>query len=244
LKNKQLPHHHPVKMRRENAEWYCGYFIHINLSKFGVYSLLCISVWCASVAFFEANILNYSVVENGDTKCPTPRRATAAAEVYCFAHTNSFDSTPANRSFPNVCNGTSRLTFVGDWAGCYAWVLMNVEVVDVIEELGICSGIIAFLGGTVTIMSFLCRQHRWRIIYDTLACLSIASIPILIKYQGAVPFLTYVLLVSLFCIIHITQFLLGFVPLLTVICVINMAFKSIKDCFKPNTQSAVTPFIE
>lgn len=242
LKNKRLPHAHPVKLHKKYAQWYFGYFIHINLKKVGVYLLLCTCVWSAAIAFFEAVILSYVIVSNGDTACPIPKRATKATQVDCFSYKNSFDSTPANKTFPIPCNSTMPLLFTGSWAGCYAWIYADVEVVDVIEELGICSGIIAFIGSTVTIMSYLCRHHQWRLIYDILACSAIAAIPILIQKDGSVPFLTYVLLLSLFLSICITQYLLDFVPLLTGICVVNMIYTRIKKCFKSNTQSTVIPF--
>jgi hypothetical protein len=236
LQDKQLPRDHKLKLRREYAQYYCGRFIHLNLNKFGVYLLLCTCVWGASVAFFEAVILGYAVISSDDTTCPIPGRATKGAQVDCFIYKNSFDSTP-NKTFPISCNITTPLVFHGSWAGCYAWIYADVEVVDVIEELGICSGIIAFIGSNVTIMSYLCRHHRWRLIYDILACLAIAAAPILIRYDGTVPFLTYVLLASLLISICITQYLLGKVPLLTGICVAHMVYKGIRNCFKSVTRS-------
>jgi hypothetical protein len=119
-----------------------------------------------------------------------------------------------------------------------------VAVVDVIEQLGICSGITAFIGSTVAIMSYLCRQHRWRLFFDIVAYLAIAAIPILIKYDGSVPFLTYSLLISLVISIAITEYLLGCIPLIAGICVAHMVYKHIKNCFKSATQSTVTPSIE
>ncbi len=103
-----------------------------------------------------------------------------------------------------------------------------MEVVDVIEQLGICSGIIAFIDITVAIMGYLCRKHRWCLIFDILACLAIVAIPILIEKRGGVAFLTYILLISLSSTITITEYLLGYVPLLTGLCIAETVYQHIK----------------
>jgi hypothetical protein len=244
FENKWLPHNLEVILNREGAEQHCRPPIHFYMNRLGVYSLICTCVWCAFVAFFEAVILGYAIVMNGNTACPVPKRASDTTIVDCFSYNNAFDTTPANKTFPSQCNGTSRLTFTGAWAGCYAWIYADVAVVDVIEQLGICSGIIAFIGSTVAIMSYLCRQHGWRLFFDIVAYLAIAAIPILINYDGSVPFLTYSLLISLFISIAITEYLLGCIPLLTEICIAHMAYKRIRKCIKSVTQSTVTPSIE
>jgi predicted membrane channel-forming protein YqfA (hemolysin III family) len=110
-----------------------------------------------------------------------------------------------------------------------------VEVGDVIEMLGICAGIIASLGTVVVILYYLCRQHRWRFIFDIIACLAVAAIPVLIYRNGNVPFITYILLGSLCGIIIITEYLLNYIPLLTWLCLAIGVYKYIKNCVKQST---------
>jgi hypothetical protein len=124
------------------------------------------------------------------------------------------------------------ITFNGHSASCFAWIYADVEVVDVIEELGICAGIVALLGSVVAIMSYLCLNHRWRLIFDIVAILAIAAIPVLIYRKGDVPFMTYILLGSLCAVIAITEYLLHFVPFLTWLCLANRFFRCIMCCGK------------
>jgi len=239
LENKRLPNKHEVDLQERNM--YCG-FMKLNLNKVGVYLLLCTCVWCAFIAFFESVILSYTPVGKGDN-CPIPKRGTAAT-VDCFIYQYQFDRTPTNKTFPIQCNSTTPLVFSGDWAGCFALIYADVDVVDVIEELGICSGIIAFFGSSVSIISFLSKRHHWRLFFDTLVILAIAAIPILIQYEGNNPLLTYTLLLSLCISIMITEYLLGYVPLLTGLCLAIAVYKCIKSCVNSNTQSRVASSTE
>jgi hypothetical protein len=230
LDDKVWPHSGVVELSQKHDQLYC-WLLKLNMNKIGVYFLLSTCVWCASIAFFEGVILGYATAGNGDI-CPVPKRGTAATEVYCFVYKNSFDPAPENRSFPVQCNRSMVVHIDGNWAGCFAWIYADVEVVDVLEELGICAGIIAFFGSTVAIISYLCRDHSWRLFFDILACLAIAAIPILIQDRGDVPFLTYILLGSLCISIIVTQYLRKCVPGSTWFCLGNRIFRCIKN--EPN----------
>jgi hypothetical protein len=138
--------------------------------------------------------------------------------VDCFIFQLIRDISPINNSFPTQCNSTVALSFSGVRADCFTWVYAQVGVVDVIEELGICTGIVALLGTFVAVISYLCQHHRWRLLSDITACLAVAAIPFLVYRDGSVPFLTYILLGSLSGIIIVTEYLLGYVPLLAWLC--------------------------
>ncbi len=238
LKNKLLPHHHYLNLRRTAASKYGG-FIYLNLDRIGVYLLLCASLWCAAVVFFEEIILGYATANSGNS-CPTPKRGTPSTIVDCFIFKNAFDVNPINTSFPTQCNSSMSIIFTGYSASCFAWIYANVEVADVIEELGICAGIVALLGSVVAIMGYLCRKHRWRIIFDMIAVSAVAAIPSLIYRKGDVPFMTHILLGSLCAVIAITQYLLHYVPFLTWLCLLNRIFRCIKYRNKSNTSIRVT----
>jgi hypothetical protein len=164
--------------------------------------------------FFEGIILGYATAKPGDS-CPTPKRGTPATVVNCFIFQNAFDVLPINTSFPTPCNSSMSLPSVGSWAACFTWIYADVQVVDVIEELGICAGIVALFGSFVAVMSYLCQTHRWRFLFDHIAALAVAAIPLLIYARGDIPFMTYILLGSLAFSILITEYLLHYVPLLT-----------------------------
>jgi hypothetical protein len=240
LENKKLPHHHKLKVRKDQGKWYCG-CIKLNMNRIGIYLLLCACFWCGSIAFFEAIILAYASVNSGDS-CPVPKKGTPSTVVECFIYQNRFDTSPINTNSPTQCNGTTALSFSGFRAGCFAWVYANVEVGDVIEELGICAGIIASLGTVVVILYYLCRKHRWRLLFDNVACMSIAAIPILFYREGNLPFITFILLGSLCAVIIITEYLLNYVPLLTSLCLLTAAYQWIKTCGNPNKRSQVRPY--
>jgi hypothetical protein len=212
------------------------------MNRIGIYLLLCGCTWCASIAFFEAVILSYAVVSNGNTDCPIPKYGTSATVMDCFAFQNAFNVTPINTTFSIQCNGTAPLLFNGFQAGCFAWIYSNVEAVDVIEELGICTGIIAMLGTVVIILSYLCRDHKWRFLFDILVCCGVVAIPVLLYQKGNIPFIAYILLGTLCGVIIITEYLLGCVPLLTWLCLLNRVCKCIKNDDEPNTQAPVTRF--
>jgi hypothetical protein len=226
LKTKLLPHHHPLNLHKMADTRYFG-FIYLNLNRIGVYLLLCAFLWCAAVVFFEGIVLGYATVKSGDS-CPTPKKGNPATVVDCFIFQNAFDTSPINKTFPTQCNSSMIMSFSGFSASCFAWIYADVEVIDVIEELGICAGIVALLGSVVAVMSYLCRQHRWRLVFDTLAASSIAAIPILLYQDGDVPFMTYILLVSFFVAIAITEYLMHYVPLLTGLCLVNRIFRCIQ----------------
>ncbi len=238
LENKKLPHEHKIILRKEHGQWYFG-FMKLNMNRIGIYLLLCGCIWCASVAFFQAVILSYESVSNGNTDCPTPKYGTSATVVDCFIFANTFEASPINKTSSIQCNGTTQLSFSGFRAACFAWIYDDVEVTDVIEELGICAGIIAMLGTVVIILYYLCRDHRWRFFFDILASLAVAAIPVLLYRKGNVPFIAYILLGTLCGTIIITEYLLKYVPLCTWLCFVIAAYKRI---FKPNTQSTVKSF--
>ena len=116
---------------------------------------------------------------------------------------------------------------------------VDVEVVEVIDALGICTGIVAFIGCAAALIGFLCQKHRWRLFFDILAYLIPGTIYPLIRFRGHVPFLTYILLVSLAHIIITTEYFLKRAPLLTIICVIRMNWKYMKYRVKLYRQSRV-----
>jgi hypothetical protein len=210
------------------------------MNRIGLYFLLCASLWCAAVVFFEGIILGYATANNGDS-CPTPKRGTPSTTVDCFIFQNAFDRDPTNTSYPTQCNSSMSITFNGYSAACFAWIYADVEVIDVIEELGICAGIVALLGSLVAVMGYLCRKHRWRFLFDIAAVLAIAAIPVLIYRKGDIPFMTYILLASLSAAIAITEYLLHYVPLLTWLCLVNSIFGCIKYRGKPYASRKVSP---
>jgi hypothetical protein len=198
-----------------------------------LYLLLCAALWSAVVVFFEGIILGYATAKPGDS-CPTPKRGTPATVVNCFIFQNAFDVSPINTSFPTLCNSSMSLPSVGYSAACFTWIYANVQVVDVIEELGICAGIVALFGSFVAVMSYLCQAHRWRFLFDHIAVLSVVAIPVLLYSGGDLPFMTYILLGSLTFSILITEYLLHYVPLLTWLCFGNRIFRCIQYRRKSN----------
>jgi hypothetical protein len=227
-------HGYELKLGEEGRKYCCGLF-GFNMYRIGIYFLLTLCIWCAFTAFFEGVILGYAVAGENDS-CPAPKRATDGTVVECFIYQNSFDHSPQNKTFPIACNRTMKLTFSGSWVGCFAWIYLDVAVEDVIEELGICTGIIAFFGSIIAIISYLCRKHRWRLIFDILACLAVAAIPVLIYKRGNVPLLTYILLLSLSISIIITECLLNIPPLLTWLCLAKRIIGCVKYRIKPDTR--------
>ncbi len=227
LENKKLPHNHRLLLRKEHGQWYCG-VMKLNMKRIGIYLLLCGCIWCASVAFFEAVILSYGFVSKGDTNCPTPKYGTSATVMDCFIFQNVFDTTPINKTSSIQCNGTVQLSFSGFQAGCFAWIYNDVDTIDVIEELGICAGIIAMLGTVVIILCYLCRDHRWRLFFEIVVCCAIAAIPTLLYTRGNIPFIAYILLGTLCGVIIITEYILEYAPLFTWLCLVIGAYKRIK----------------
>lgn len=198
------------------------------MKKMMVYGLLCTTVWCAAISFFEGVIMAYATAGDGD-RCPIPKRGTDAMVMDCFIYEHSFDPSPVNRRFPEKCNFTTPLSFNGNWAGCFGWIYNDVEVVEVIDALGVCTGIVAFIGGAAVLIGFLCQKHRWRLVFDITATLLIpGAIYPLIRFRGHVPFLTYVLLTSLAHIIVTTEYFLKRVPLSTILCTVKMVYKYTK----------------
>jgi hypothetical protein len=239
LENKKLPHERKLILRKEHGQWYFG-FMKLNMNRIGIYLLICGCIWCASIAFFEAIILSYTIVSNGDTTCPTPKYGSSASALDCFVFQNAWDLSPINKTSSIQCNSTTQLSFSGFQAACFVWIYSDVEATDVIEELGICAGIIAMLGTVVIILCYLCRRHRWRVLFDILVCLAVAGIPILLSKKGYIPFIAYILLGTLCGVIIITEYLLECVPLCTWLCLVIRACTSIKNYFK-SKQTTVTP---
>jgi hypothetical protein len=240
LKNKLLPHHLHLNLRRAAETRYFG-FIYLNINRTGIYLLLCSFLWCGAVVCFEGIVLGYATAQSGDS-CPTPKRGTPATVVDCFIFQNAFETTPINTTYATRCNASMTITFTGSSASCFAWIYADVDVVDVIEELGICAGIVALLGSCVAVMSYLCRKHRWRFAFDTIAVLAVLAIPILVYRKGKIPFMTYILLGTLAGAIAMTEYILGYVPFITGICLGNRIFSCIKYRYKPNISNQVTPW--
>ncbi|CAF1361865.1 unnamed protein product [Rotaria sordida] len=227
-----------MTLQKSQTVWHCGR--KLNTTRVSVYILLCLCIWCGSLAFFEGVILGYATAGKGDD-CPIPKRAASTTVMDCFVYEERFDASPRNKTFSVQCNETTKVLFNGSWAGCFAWIHTDVEVVEVIDALGICTGIIAFIGSAVAIISYLCQQHRWRLIFDILACVAAAFIPWFISTMGHLPFLTYILMGSLISVIMTTQYLLGFVPFLTWLCLAREACRSIKKWRESNACSPATP---
>ncbi|CAF3431750.1 unnamed protein product [Rotaria socialis] len=122
------------------GSWYCGR-LKINLNRIGIYILLILCAWCAAIAFFEGTILAYAPASDGDT-CPVPQKVAITSTMDCFIFANPWDSNPINMSYLIKCN-ESMVLKIGDFgARCFGWIYNDVKVVDVLEELGSCAGII------------------------------------------------------------------------------------------------------
>ncbi|CAF1189558.1 unnamed protein product [Adineta ricciae] len=203
----------------------CGAISSYMKDSASIYMVLCLSIWCAAIAFFEGIVMGYAPVgKDGD--CPIPKKGTYDITMDCFVYKNKFDSVPISTTLSIPCNHTFPVQYNGEWswAACYAWISPNVEVVDAIDALGTCTGITAFIGTAAIIINFLCRYHLWRFIFEIVVVLSLLAIPVLIKYNGHVPFLTYTLFAALIGNIMTVEYHHEFVPLLTICCIAKCCF--------------------
>lgn len=202
LHEKDLPLKRDLNLSREHERWYLG-CMHCNLNRLGVYFILSAALWLGFLVFFEQAVLSYGVVRTG-ASCPMPNLGTESTTMDCFIFNSG--SWPINPDSPIQCNKSTTVSFTGDFAVCCAYIYQDVKAFDYMDKIGVCTGVVAFIGTLVVILSHLLHHHRWRLFFEVVAAGCVVAAPTI---GGGYPFASYIMLVVVAIIILVTEYLVG-----------------------------------
>ena len=138
-----------------------------------------------SVIIFDGCFLSSAGLEVND-QCPED-------PMDCFVFTDK-DSILPNGPFK--CSPGHSADFITNesdgYAWCYGWVIKRQTTRKVLDQIGICSGLIGLFGTILALIIYLAKHQKcfW-ILVSAFGAVILASMILLIRYKWSLSFLTY-----------------------------------------------------